>query len=263
MKFLLLSLVPLLALALPGRAAAPAAPLRIAAAADLKFALDDLLAAFRKLHPACDPQPTYGSSGTLSTQIENGAPFDVFLSADIKFPRHLIEHAQADGATLFVYAIGHLVVWVPKASPLEVEHLGLRALLDPQARKVAIANPEVAPYGAAAVAAMKNLGLLDALTPKLVRGENVAQAAQFAESGAADAGVISLSLALAPKMQAAGRFGEVPADAFPKLEQAGVICARATNRPAAEQLCAFLQSDAGRTLLARFGFARPADVPAP
>ena len=232
-------------------------PLLIAAAADLKFALDEVLVAFRKAHPEHEAKPTYGSSGTLFAQIDNGAPFDIFLSADVKFPRQLIERGKAEKDTLFLYAIGHLVVWVPQESKLDVATLGVKTLLDASVRKAAIANPEVAPYGAAAVAALKKLGVHDAVRGKLVLGENVAQAAQFVQSGAAEAGVISLSLALAPKMKDAGRYWEVPADAFPKLEQAGVIRTGTANRAGAAQLREFLISPAGRDVLKRYGFALP------
>lgn len=235
-------------------------PLLIAAAADMKFALDDVLVEFRKAHPAHDAKPTYGSSGTLFAQLDNGAPFDLFLSADVKFPRLLIERGKAEKDFLFLYAIGHLVVWVPKESKLDVTQLGIKTLLETSVRKVAIANPEVAPYGAAAVAALKKLGVYEAVSAKLVLGENVAQAAQFVQSGAADAGVISLSLALAPKMKDAGRFWEIPADSFPKLEQAGAIRTGAANHAGAAELREFLRSPAGREILQRYGFILP-DAP--
>ncbi len=254
-----LALTLLMVLGTAGHAEEKPAPLLIAAAADLKFALDEVLAGFRKAHPEHEVKPTYGSSGTLFAQIDNGAPFDLFLSADGKFPRQLMERGKAEKDSLFLYAIGHLVVWVPKKSQLDVAQLGVKALLDPGVRKVAIANPEVAPYGAAAVAALKKLGVHEAVSAKLVLGENVAQAAQFVESGAAEAGVISLSLALAPKMKDAGRFWEVPADSFPKLEQAGVIRAGAANRAGAVQLRDFLVSAAGREVLKRYGFVLPDD----
>ena len=175
----------------------------------------------------------------------------------MKFSRRLIERGKAEKDSLFSYAIVHLVVWMPKESKLEVAQLGIKTLLDPSVRKIAIANPDVAPYGAAAVAALKKLGVHDAMSAKLVLGENVAQAAQFVQSGAAEAGVISLSLALAPKMKDAGRFWEVPVDAFPKLEQAGVIRTGATNREEAMQLREFISSETGRAILQRHGFALP------
>jgi molybdate transport system substrate-binding protein len=233
-------------------------PVLIAAAADLKFALDDMLADFSKSYPGLDPKATYGSSGTLYQQIENGAPFDLFLSADAKLPRRLIASGLGDQASLFLYAEGHLVVWVPNGSKLDLEKLGLRALFEPGVRKVAIANPDVAPYGAAAMAALKSAGLAEAVQARLVLGENVAQTAQFVQSGAADAGIISLSLALAPRMKADGRYWEIPAESYPPMEQGAVITTRAAHRAAALALVKFLRSERGAALLAQYGFTRPA-----
>ncbi len=249
-----LLLLALLALA-PLRAADPQ-PLLIAAAADLKFALDDVLTDFRKAHPDLDPKATYGSSGTLFAQIDNGAPFDLFLSADVKFPRQLAEHGKADKDTLFSYAIGHLVVWVPKESKLDVTQ-GIAVLKDAAIKKIAIANPKVAPYGAAAEAALKKLGVYEAISSKIVLGENIAQTAQFVESGAADIGLVSLSLALSPKMKDAGRYWEVPGDAFPKLEQAGILCQGGANAAGAKQLREYLGTPPARAILRRYGFALP------
>jgi molybdate transport system substrate-binding protein len=233
-------------------------PVLIAAAADLKFALDDVLAEFSKTHRELEPKVTHGSSGTLFQQIENGAPFDLFLSADAKLPRKLVENGRADQASFFLYAQGHLVVWVPAASKLDLAKLGLRALLEPGVRKVAIANPDVAPYGAAAMAALKSAGLADAVKSRLVLGENVAQTAQFVQSGAADAGIISLSLALAPKMKADGRYWEIPADGLPPIEQGAVIMTKSAHRTGAEAIVTFLRSERGAALLAQYGFTRPA-----
>ena len=239
--------------------AEPPQPLLIAAASDLKFALDEVLAEFSKVHPEHAPRPTYGSSGTLFAQIDNGAPFDFFLSADVKFPRLLIERGKGEPDSLFLYAIGHLVVWMPKESKINLAEKRIESLRDPGVRKIAIANPEVAPYGAAALAALKNLGVHEAVQSKLVLGENVAQAAQFVQSGAAEAGVISLSLALAPKMKSTGQYWEIPADIFPKLEQAAMIRAGAMNRAGAVLLRDFLRSEAGRDILQRYGFALPVE----
>lgn len=157
----------------------------VAAAADLSFALNDIVQEFYKEHPDAKVSVAYGSSGNLFAQIDNGAPFDVFLSADIDFPRKLIENKKAAADSLFSYAVGRVVVWVPNDSPVNVEKLGIEALLAPSVRKIAIANPEHAPYGRAAVAAMKKFGVYDKVSGKLVLGENIAQAAQFVESGAA------------------------------------------------------------------------------
>jgi molybdate transport system substrate-binding protein len=235
--------------------------LLIAAAADLQFALEETLLVFREQHPRCTIKVSYGSSGSLFAQIENGAPFDVFLSADADLPRRLIERGRAEPDTLFLYAIGRLAVWVPTGSKLDLEHRGLAALRDPSVRRIAIANPAHAPYGAAAVAALQSCGIYEAVQAKLILGENIAQAAQFAQSGAADAGVIALSLALAPRMKNAGRFWEVPPQAFPRLEQGGVIVTGAANAANARQLRTLMTSDRGREILQRGGFFLPNKMP--
>jgi len=229
----------------------------IGAAADLKFALDQVIADFHKQHSNVTIRVSYGSSGNLFTQISNGAPFDLFLSADIDYPRKLIEEKRATEDSLFSYAVGRVVIWVPKESPIDVEKLGIEALLAPSVRKIAIANPEHAPYGRAAVAAMKKLGVYDKISDKLVLGENIAQAAQFVESGAADIGLIELSLAVSPKMSAEGRHWEVPQDAYPRLEQAGVILSASKQPDLANQFRAMLVSSQGRETLRRHGFILP------
>jgi molybdate transport system substrate-binding protein len=236
-------------------------PLLIAAAADLKFALDEVLVEFRKAHPEHDTKTSYGSSGNLYAQIDNGAPFDIFFSADVKFPGQLIERGRGEKDSLFLYAVGRIVVWVPKDSKLDVERLGIQALLDPAVRKIAIANPKHAPYGAAAVAAMKKLGVHDQVSGKFVLGENVAQTAQFVQSGAADIGVIALSLAIAPRMKAEGRYWEVPLTDYPRMEQAGVIRTGAANAEGARQLRALLIAEKGRAVLQRYGFIVPESAP--
>jgi molybdate transport system substrate-binding protein len=247
---------------LAGCGRAPAPPdgkgeVRVAAAADLKFALDEVVAAFHEQHPQIKVLPTYGASGAFFAQLSNKAPFDLFLSADVDYPRRLIAKGLARKEDEFLYAVGHLVVWAPSASPLDLERLGARALLDRRVRKVAIANPRHAPYGRAAEAAMKKLGVYEQVKGKLVLGENVAQAAQFVESGSADAGVFALSLALSPPMRGKGRYREVPPDAYPRLEQGGVILSGAHDRRAAETLRDFLSGETGKAILKRYGFVLP------
>jgi molybdate transport system substrate-binding protein len=229
----------------------------VAAAADLKFALDEMIGEFQKEHPYAKVSVTYGSSGNLFSQIDNGAPFDLFLSADIDFPKKLIERKKAAADSLFPYAVGQLVVWVSKDSPVDVQKLEMHALLDPSIHKIAIANPEHAPYGRAAVAAMKNLGVYDQVADKLVLGENIAQAAQFVESQAADIGLIALSLAVSPKMQAAGRYWEVPLDTCPRLDQAGVILSATKQPELARQFREMIIGPQGRETLRRHGFIMP------
>jgi molybdate transport system substrate-binding protein len=234
--------------AAPERPRSARAPLAIAAAADLKFALDELAAGFRRAHAGIDLRPTYGSSGNFYAQIRAGAPFDVFLSADVDYPSRLAQDKIGAPNTLFIYGFGRLVVWVPADSKLDPA----TALRQPSLGRVAIANPAHAPYGRAAEAALRGLGLYDALQAKLVLGENVAQAFEFVESGAADAGIVALSLALAPS--ARGRYWEIPPSAYPRIEQAGLIL---RDSPAARDFRAFLLSGPARDTLERFGFRPP------
>ena len=237
-----------------GRSAPPSATLTIAAAADLQFALTEVKAAFTKTQPGLDVAITYGSSGNFYTQLTNKAPFDLFLSADLDYPKKLVAAGLADGTTEFRYSRGRLVLWVPKHSPIPLEQLGMQALLHPAARKVAIANPRHAPYGKAAEAALRKLGLLEAVTPRLVFGENIGQTAQFVQTGAADIGILALSLAKAPVMAASGRMWEVPQDAYPPLDQGGVILNHARNRAVALAFRDFLRSPEGLAILRRYGF---------
>ena len=240
----------------------PVREVRVAAAADLKFALDAVFAATAASTRGLRPAVTYGSSGSFYAQIENGAPFDLYLSADAEYPRRLAAKGLADGEP-FLYAVGRLALWVPASSTLDLRALGLRALLDPSIRKVAIANPRHAPYGRAAEAAMRSLGIHDGVMGKLVLGENVAQAAQFVQSGAADAGVVALSLALAPQMRSSGRYVEIPLDSYPRLEQGGIVLKGAREPGAARTLRDALLGSRGRQVLKEYGFFLPAPVSAP
>jgi molybdate transport system substrate-binding protein len=230
--------------------------LSIAAAADLKFALDDLIKEFEGKYPATKVNVTYGSSGNFFAQFQSGAPFDLFFSADIAYPRKLAE-VGLGADDVFLYAIGRIVVWVPKDSPVDVEKLGIKALLDPSVRKIAVANPEHAPYGRAAVAAMKALNVYDTVASRLVYGENIAQTAQFVQSGAADVGILALSLAVAPQMRNAGRFWQVPLDAYPQMEQGGIILKSSRNLEAARAFREFVLGGHGREVLERYGFYLP------
>jgi molybdate transport system substrate-binding protein len=252
---LVLSLAGLALCTFAARAVEPQ-KLTVAAAADLRFALDELAGQFRAAHPAVDLAITYGSSGNFFAQIQNGAPFDVFLSADADYPRRLIAAGLASKDSLFLYGVGRIVVWVPANSPLDPAALGIRVLEAASVHHIAIANPQHAPYGRAAEAALRSLGVYDRVSPKLVLGENIAQAFEFVESGAAEAGIVALSLALAPAARGHGRYWEVPLDAYPKIEQGGVILSRAPAGPAAE-FRAFLLSAEGRRMLRQYGFAAP------
>lgn len=229
----------------------------VAAAADLKFALDEIVLEFEKIRPDIEVRISYGSSGNFFSQLAQRAPFDIYFSADVSYPARLIETGLADASTQFTYATGRIVVWALKSSPLEPPRMGLEALGHSSVRKIAVANPEHAPYGRAAIAALQRLGIYDSVKERLVYGENVAQTAQFVESGAADIGIIALSLALGPSLKEKGRFWEIPIDAYPRMEQGGVILPWAKHPKAAQELRAFVLSPPGQSTLRRYGFSSP------
>jgi molybdate transport system substrate-binding protein len=229
--------------------------LRIAAAADLRYAMEELVEAFEAQHPGAEVSVSFGSSGTLFAQLENEAPFDLYLSADVSYAERLREEGLVMRDGVFTYAVGRIVVWVPAGSPLDVERLGMEALLQPSVRTVAIANPDHAPYGRAAVAAMRSFGVYGRVRDRLVLGENIAQTAQFVQTGSADVGIIALSLALAPG--ADGRWWEVPAHAHPPILQGGAIMRWARDPAAARAFVALLLGPRGRGILARYGFEEP------
>jgi len=230
-----------------------APPLTVAAASDLQTALPALVARFEQA-TGIRVRVTYGSSGNFSAQIQNGAPFDVFLSADVDYPRQLVAARHADAASLYEYATGRMVLWTRKDSGIDVTR-GLAVLGDARVRRLAIANPVHAPYGRAAVAALERAGLFDAAKPKLVLGENISQTAQLVDSGNAQAGIIALSLALGPALRASGTYLEIPADAHPPIRQAAVVLSASKNRDAATRFLAYLRSAEAQATLRRFGFA--------
>jgi molybdate transport system substrate-binding protein len=233
--------------------------LTIAAAADLQFALEDLSRQYRAAYPQVQTQIVYGSSGNFYAQIRNGAPFDLFLSADLEYPRQLAQQGLAAPQSLFTYAVGRLAVWVPAQSPLDVARLQMKVFEDPAVKHVALANPAHAPYGKAAEAALRHSGVYDAIAGKIVLAENVAQTLQFVQSGAADVGVVALSLAVAPAVGSRGRYWEVPLDAYPRMWQGGAILTRAQYSSAANAFRAYLTSAAGRQILQQYGFSLPAN----
>jgi molybdate transport system substrate-binding protein len=245
-----------LLLLLPG-AFAIAQEITVAAAADMSAALPELVAAYAKKTGQA-VKLSFGSSGNLTNQIRNGAPFDVFFSADEEYPQQLITEGLASKDTLYRYAVGRLVLWVPGDSPLDLSKLGIKALLDPSVKKISIANPETAPYGRAADAAVRHFGIYDQVSSRLVLGENVSQAAQFVESGNAQAGLIALSHALAPALKDKGRYWTVPLDAYPILNQAAVVLARSKQQDAARKFLEFLRTPEATSLLTSYGFSLPA-----
>jgi molybdate transport system substrate-binding protein len=229
--------------------------LRVAAASDLESALPVIAAQFEK-DTGQRIGLTFGSSGNFYTQIENGAPFDVFLSADIDYPRRLEVAGQAEPGSLYEYATGHLVLWTRSDSGIDLGR-GLTVLTDGRVRKVAIANPEHAPYGRAAVAALRHQGLYEQIQGKIVLGENISQTAQFAQSGAAEVGVLALSLALSPALKASGTYVEIPVAWYPPIEQAAVVVASSRQKPLAREFIDYLKKPGSVRLLQSYGFAVP------
>lgn len=216
---------------------------RIAAASDLKFALDEMKTEFVKTHKEADIEVVLGSSGQFEQQIEKGAPFDLFLSADESYPKMLTEKKLTQG-TPWTYGTGTLVLWTSKS--IDVKK-GLQILKDANVKKIAIANPEHAPYGKAAKEALGKAGLYEAVQSKLVLGDSISQTAQFAQTGAADVGLIALALARSPQMK--GKY-EIVKEATP-LTQAGVVL---TKNETAKQFADFVISPEGQKILRNFGF---------
>jgi molybdate transport system substrate-binding protein len=235
---------------------ATAQEITVAAAADMSAALPQLVDTYTKKTGQA-VKLSFGSSGNLTNQIRNGAPFDVFFSADEQYPQQLISEELAVQETLYRYAVGRLVLWVPNDSPLDLTKLGIKALLDPSVKKLSIANPTTAPYGRAADAALHHYGIYDRVSSRLVLGENVSQAAQFVESGNAQAGLIALSHALAPALKLKGRYWTLPLDAYPTLNQAAVVLSRSKQQPAARKFLEFVRSTEATSLLTSYGFSLP------
>jgi len=240
---------------------ATAQEITVAAAADMSAALPELVASYTKKTGQA-VKLSFGSSGNLTNQIRNGAPFDVFFSADQEYPQQLIAEGLASQSkeTLYRYAVGRLVLWVPANSPLDLSKLGMRVLLVPSVKKISMANPAHAPYGRAAEAALRHFGIYDQVSSRLVLGEDVSQAAQFVESGNAQAGLIALSHALAPAMKDKGRYWTVPLDAYPTLNQAAVVLSRSKYPDAARRFLDFLRSPEATSLLTTYGFSLPAET---
>jgi len=226
----------------------------------LKFAMDDLAAQYRQ-QAGTNLEITYGSSGNFFSQILNDAPFDLFFSADMDYPRKLEAAGLAEPGTLYQYAVGRIVIWAPSNSRLEVTEQGWKALLESGVQKIAIANPEHAPYGRAAVAALRKAGIYERVATKLVYGENISQAAQFVQSGNAQAGIVAMSLAISPAMRDGKRW-EIPADMHSPIAQAAIVLKSAKNKTAARAFLDFVTGDAGRVTLEKYGFSFPVNASA-
>jgi molybdate transport system substrate-binding protein len=236
-------------------AVSSAQEIAVAAAADLSSVFPEVAARFEK-ETGRKVKINFGSSGQFLLQIENGAPFDLFFSADVQYPQRLETEGLSQPGTLYKYAIGKLVLYVPNNSPLNLSQ-GLRALQSPQIKKIAIANPQHAPYGRAAVESLKKEGLYDSLQSKLVMGENISQTAQFVQSGAADAGILALSLVLSPQMKKAGRYVEIPDFDHAPMEQAAVMLKSSKDKTTAALFLDYIRKPEIVSLLSNYGFTLP------
>ncbi len=228
---------------------------RIAAASDLQSVFPALADRFER-DTGRRVILTFGSSGNFFSQIQNGAPFDLFFSADIDYPRRLEAAGLAEPGSVSPYAIGTIVLWTRYDSGLDLRR-GLQVLTDARVRRIAIANPEHAPYGRAAVAALQHERLYDRVRDKLVLGENISQAAQFVQSGNAEAGLIALSLARAPALRDSGVYVDVPAAFYPPIEQAAVLLRASRHKDDARQFLTFLMRPDIVRAMEDAGFATP------
>lgn len=226
--------------------------LKIAAAADLSTVMQKLAPDFER-ETGIHVSVSLGSSGNFFAQIGNGAPFDVFLSADRSYPEKLQEAGLTEPGTLITYARGKLVLWTAQASGNE-RNTDVQFLATDSIRRIAIANPEHAPYGRAAVAVLQHYGLYEKVKNKLVLGENISQTAQFAQSGNADAAFIAYSLVLADAMKQKGDFRVLPQDSYPPLDQAAVMVRSSRNKQNARKFLSFLSSSGARAILRENGF---------
>ncbi|NDY93573.1 molybdate ABC transporter substrate-binding protein [Ideonella livida] len=235
---------------------AQAAPLTVAAAADLKFAMEEVVEAFKARQPGAEVAVVYGSSGKFHTQIQQGAPYDLFFSADIALPQSLARAGLA-ASPVRPYAVGRLVLW---SATRDARGMTLASLADPSITRVAIANPRHAPYGQRAEEALRAAGVWEQVAPKLVYGENIAQAAQFVQTGNAQVGVIAQSLALHPELQARGGHALVPEALHSPLAQGFIITRRGQDHPLAVRLAEFMQTPVARGLMLKYGFALPGEA---
>jgi len=234
-------------------ASAHAEKITVAAAADLKFAMDEIVTTFKTSHPGDEVDVIYGSSGKFHTQIQQGAPYDLYFSADIAFPRELAKAGFA-ASEVKPYAFGRIVLW---SASLDASKMTLASLTDPKIARIAIANPKHAPYGKRAEEALRASGLWEKVEPKLVYGENIAHTAQFVQTGNAQVGVIALALAVNPELASKGGYWLIPDNLHAPLEQGFVITKRAEGNALARQFADYMSSKPARTVMTKYGFVLP------
>jgi len=234
---------------------AHAEKITVAAAADLKFAMDEIAASYMKSNPADQIEVVYGSSGTFHTQIQKGAPYDLYFSADIGFPRELVKLGFA-ASEVKPYAFGRIVLW---SASMDATIMTLASLTDPKINHIAIANPVHAPYGRRAEEALRKLELWEKVKPRLVYGDNIAQTAQFVMTGNADIGIIALSLALNTQLASKGGYWLIPENLHEPLEQGFIITKRAENNPQAKRFADYIDSKPVRAIMTKYGFVLPGE----
>jgi molybdate transport system substrate-binding protein len=230
--------------------------IRVAAASDLQAAMPEIAKEF-EAQTGVSVGVVYGSSGSFYAQIQNGAPLDVFFSADSEYPRKLEEAGFAEPHSIVIYGIGSIVLWMPANAICNPEMEGWKCLQKPGVKKIAIANPEHAPYGRAALAALQKAEIYDEVKAKLVFGENISQAAQFVQSGNAQAGILAYSLTRSPALSG-GKLWEIPKELYPPIEQTAIVLRAAKEKAAAQEFVKFVTKGAGRAVLAKIGFQPPA-----
>jgi len=229
--------------------------IHVAAASDLRSAMPEIVRAFAAQSGA-SVDVVYGSSGNFFAQIQNGAPLDVLFSADREYPRKLEESGFAEPQSALVYGIGSIVLWMPAGAGCNPEMDGWKCLQHPSVKAIAIANPEHAPYGRAALAALKRAGIYGEVKAKLVFGENISQAAQFVQSGNAQAGILAYSLARSPALRG-GKQWEIPKELYPPIEQTVIVLKSAKEKSVAQEFVKFVTRGPGSAVLAKFGFQPP------
>ncbi len=244
------------AAALPQSVVKPCGTISVAAASDLTYAMNEIAANFEKA-TGCTVRLSMGSSGNFLTQMENGAPFDVFFSADIAYPKKLEAEGLAAPGSTYLYAIGKIVLWTRNDSHVDVSK-GFLSLQDPGVKKIAIANPDHAPYGRAAEEALRHAGVYDSVKNRIVLGENISQTAEFVESGNADAGIVALSLVVSPTMKDKGRSWNIPENLYAPLQQGAIVVLASKNPQGAKQFLEYVKMPAAAAILERYGFALPA-----
>lgn len=237
-------------------ATAHAEKITVAAAADLKFVMDEIVTTFKQANPTEQVEVIYGSSGKFHTQIQQGAPYDLYFSADIAFPRELAKAGFA-ASEVKSYAFGRIVLW---SASMDATKMTLASLTDPKVTRIAIANPKHAPYGKRAEEALKASGLWEKVEPKLVYGENIAHAVQFAQTGNAQVGIIALSLAINPELSKRGGYWLIPDKLHQPLEQGFVITKRAEGNALAKHFADYISSKPARAVMTKYGFVLPGEV---